>query len=210
MVTTTRVILSGGGTSGDFMGSFERLNRQRTAVHEAAHAVILRVLSLPLDRVTIDVGANGSGGLCHLGPSADHNLLAMDKDTLTKKALTVLAGPLGQEILAEQELRQHPAITPGHAQVLDISFHDGNRSDYEFAEAIAVALIPHVDLGDQIGFDPAKATKMLAKLERKTKRLIERHRSAIGRLATELLARGALSGAEVDQIIGLPARHVAP
>ena len=181
--------------------AFNKINRMRTAYHEAAHAVIGRVLSLPIKHVTIK-REGGDDGKTVFERSTTDSLLTMNKATRLNKALSVLAGPLGQEKLIERELVEDPACDWFHAKQLEITFNEGNRSDYEYVKLIITTLVG-TDQGEGIRYSVAEVKKMLAKLERRARVLVRKHQQAIEVVAAKLLADETLTGDDIDAIIKL-------
>jgi ATP-dependent Zn protease len=127
----------------------------RTAIHEAAHAVVARMNSIPITTVTI-IPSEGSAGQCAicLNPYIDGY------------AIAVLAG---RE--AELEFLGSAAGIAGTDR-----------------ELIALAARCRDNFSEP-------------RLRRQARRLVRKHRAAIGRVAKALLMRKTLSRDEVDALI---------
>lgn len=155
---------------------------QHTAIHEAGHAVIGRVLTLPCREATIEPDFDeGWAGYSHRGDywSVDREWLRRGKCRIGQHlpiahAITLMAG-------AEAEI-----------ELL------GNCEGGDNDDRIQISRID-----GRIDFSETRLRKM-------TRTLVRRHRARIERVADALLAETTLSGPDLDKLVGRSIDDVKP
>jgi hypothetical protein len=156
---------------------------QHIAIHEAGHAVIGRILTLPCREATIKPDFDeGWAGYSHHGEfwSADAEWLRRGKCRTGQPHLQI-AHVINLMAGAEAEIELLGNCEGG----------DGN--DRKEISAI----------GRQFDFSEARLRKM-------TRMLVRRHRALIERVADALLAETTLSGPDLDKLVGRSIDDVKP
>lgn len=154
--------------------------RRATAVHEAGHAVIGRVVTLPCGGASIVPDNDlGSYGAAVVGNADDawHQWQLREKfrDYPSAVRARIITAQAGHE--AEAEIL-------GDATGLD-------EDDREVAAACA----------EDLGVPPERENAVVGRLRRAARQLVRRHRADIERVAAALEAHGTLTGDEVDALL---------
>jgi ATP-dependent Zn protease len=155
-------------------------SRAAVAVHEAGHAVVARVLGIPAYDVTIVEGDDLLGAASFDNPVYDWSR----EDGSKIKAANNFASAAYAGVAAEREILNSGVTS-------DSDDHRKAQDCLAWAGAVKGASF----VGDD-RFDRHEAN-----LRKKAAALVHQHRSAIERLASALLERETLSGAEVDALL---------
>jgi ATP-dependent Zn protease len=165
------------------------VSRAKTAQHEAAHAVIARVLTLKSGRATIKRNyAEGSEGyhITHRPEACGYEWEKRGRyrgsldAALHARIITYMAGAEAETILTKRE-----------------AWGDGD--DRYRIELMA---------GELSG--PAPWQRLEPRLRAMTRTLVRRHWKLIRRVARALLAKETLTGREIDRLIGRSVNDVKP
>jgi hypothetical protein len=169
--------------------------KETIAHHEAGHAVIARVLDIPVSYATLDA-LDGAGAVVttsnatHLGP---HNLEAPEK-----YAIVALAGPQAQH-------HYRPMSRAAQNRACD----GGWRVDRANATSLLAMLVlrqhgkPAVP-GSYVELDGPETEefdRLFSQTAQKTADLVEENWPAIQRVAAALLNRPALTEDDIDALI---------
>ena len=157
------------------------MNAYQTAVHEAGHAVIARVLGLTCRLVTIVPDEEkGTLGCAHVESPDDAWWrwidLGKERDQFVAYRARMIVNLAGEE--AEREMLG--------------AISDGYDSDYESTTACAMEM-------SDVAFDPDQ--RMMRRLRRQTVRLVRKHCDKIERVAAALVEQRTLSGDEIDALV---------
>jgi excisionase family DNA binding protein len=169
-----------------------RNHRWLFAVHEAAHAVIARVQGIAVVRTTIALDGGCRGLTITAGPSPeepDINIGPRGRSSWEKHLRTMLAAAIAEQAFAGEPIRGIFA-KPGK------TFVDDADNATLFAFGLYVGISREVT--------PARlrlVCERLLRLQEQTRRLVERHRSKIERVARALLERRRLQGAEISSLL---------
>jgi hypothetical protein len=164
------------------------------AIHEAGHAVIGRVLTLPCGHATIEADEDSSA---HAITAEPWTILDHWEHVPTRKKRTA-RGWRGGEVrsvyiaraLAYMAGREAEVVCRGHCR-------DGDVDDQvQINRMLAEVHIPGLEINGG-----AARERYEARLRRQARRLVRRHRALIKRVADELLKRGRLESKEIDTII---------
>jgi hypothetical protein len=151
-----------------------------TAIHEAAHAVVGRVLAMLCGHATIKADHDSAGHSITADPYAiayRWQIAGKDRDMSSIWRGRIMTLQAGAEALAE--------IVGGEVTI-------GDEDD-----RYQVAL-----MAEELGCDDAGE----ARLRRHTRRLVRRHRPTIERVATSLIKQGQLSMQQIDALVWPRAR----
>jgi hypothetical protein len=151
------------------------MRRERTAYHEAGHAVVAYHLGIEIRHVTIVPNHSSAGHLAH-GDLFCARGVGSDEANLERAIQLALAGPLTQTRFHRPSYRRR----------------DG-RQDYDCATGLARYLA-----------GSAGEREFLRYQERRTNDLIDHYWNEIERVARALLECDELSGAAVKKIIEAP------
>ena len=150
----------------------------RTAVHEAGHAVIGRVLGFPCGRATIvpdpDKGTEGCA-------QVDTSLETWFNCESTRSEFVLHRASIIVSLAAEE----------AEMDVLG-SASDGYDADNESVMLCAMEM-------SDVALDPDQ--RVMQRLRRQTARLVRKHRDKIERVAAALMERRTLSGGEIDELM---------
>ena len=158
--------------------------RERTAFHEAGHAVVAYLLDRPFEYVSIEPHKESLGRIVckRLGTVflSDDKLIELSAETqrwIEETIQIVLAGP-------EVELR-----------FFSLDDHDIDMTDDEHKYALGLA--------SEVYFEPKKCSAYLEGMRIRTRNMLSAklHRAAIEAVATALLARKTIDGDSVVKII---------
>ncbi len=155
--------------------------RLHTAIHEAGHAVIGRVLGLPCGEVTIigesehELGHAIVDDPIHTWERGDGSRRAL----VEKSCISLYAGAEAERVLL------------GNA-----GDHVGDGPDFSKARSLIMILgVRGAHVGDEVW------ERYEARLRRQSNLLVLLHRHKIERVARALLERGTLQGDDIDAII---------
>lgn len=155
-------------------------DRRSTAIHEAGHAVIGRVLGIPFGGATIEADEDSDGhSIC---PDQYEIAQAWDDAGIYHRGMTsvyrarILAWMAGAE--AERECLGAPSL--------------GDGDDRRWIDIMLEELLP-------AGADTAKAER---RLRQACWQLVRRHRSTIERVAALLIERVHMTANEIDEVVG--------
>jgi ATP-dependent Zn protease len=147
--------------------------RLKTATHEAGHAVVYRVLDIPVRYASIKQNGDILGEVAPV--------LSDDKNEPEKEAMACFAGAM-----AETELLGIKG---------QMSVDDRFRVEVSIGELFGNGLI-----GSSSQFK-TRCKKHHTLLEREARKLVHQHRDVIARVAKALMKRERLSGKQLDKII---------
>ncbi|WP_425906578.1 hypothetical protein [Nitrobacter sp. TKz-YC02] len=169
--------------------------RETIAHHEAGHAVIARVLDIPVSYATLD--AHDGAGAVVTTSSATH-LALDDLETPEKYAIVALAGPQ-----AQHHYRPMSLAAQNHA------CEGGWRVDRANATSLLAMLVlrqhgkPAVP-GSYVELDGPETeefSRLFSRTTQKTADLVEENWPAIQRVAAALLSRPGLTEDDIDALI---------
>jgi ATP-dependent Zn protease len=155
-----------------------------TAIHEAGHAVIGRVLGLVCGHATIVADEDSAGHhviedpWVILGHWEDRQKYRMVESVLRGRIMAFMAG-------AEAERHFFGACQGG----------DGD-DQYQIA-----LMAEHLDVPKVSGIWDADVERYIARLQARTVALVKRHRKAIARVGLALLSRKTLSADQIELIL---------
>lgn len=163
-----------------------RLDRTRVAYHEAGHATVGRLLDIGVEQATIIPAGSALGHVKHdgmrhygeLGCQSDSG--PIQQVTFERAAMLSLAGCMAE--------RRYLG-----ASADDLEGYEGALEDLQNATASVKSLV-----GDN---DEVLVEAWLHLLDLRVDRLLDRHWGAVELVASHLLERETLSGAEIDQCI---------
>jgi hypothetical protein len=158
--------------------------RMRTAYHEAGHAVVGRLLSIPIIYVTIKPSENSVGHVRHapLNQNFEHDVLFSVAGEISEKILL-------PETLEEKMWRRKQRRI-------------GARSDHKEAKTAASNLIGTITHDGQWRIvHKDERRRAILKLRRKAEQLVLKNKLAIERVASALIEEETLSGQRLDDII---------
>jgi hypothetical protein len=160
------------------MGSMQE--RRRIAVHEAAHAVIARVLTLVC----------GGASICADSDSAGHSINA-------DPWACIYAWETRGKIRGSENAIWHARIMAfmagAEAEIAVFGSTPGGDGDDRY----------QIDLmAEQIAVPTPDWVRLETRLRSMTRALIQRHRTRIELLAEQLLIADSLSGEAVDKLVG--------
>jgi hypothetical protein len=177
------------GCTGWRLKEFISGDRMRVAYHEAGHAVIAKVLSVPVKYATIKP-RKGESGHVMLKTSFFKD---MSKDAHKRSALVSLAGRFAETDLFDcshivydmEKLRRY-----------------GASVDRKHVRSAVTKIVgsPSEDGRLLWVFRPDRRA-MRARLEREAKRLVREHAATIESVAKRLIEQETLSSAQLDEII---------
>ncbi len=177
--------------------SFEK-EKQITAYHEAAHALVTKLLTPEniISKVTIIPSTKGAGGFCINIPEEK---LFYTKQDLQKQIMVNVAGRAGEELIFGENL-----ITTGAS------------NDIEKATAIAYDYVGKYGMGENTGLlnlakfkfkDEAyilrECSALIDKLYCDTKTLLETNMEKLHNIANELIDKESLNEAELKKAAGM-------
>ena len=155
---------------------------RHTAIHEAGHAVVGRVLTLVCGSTTI-VPDHKDGAAGHT-IIADHHECEHEwrkRGKVRDKDNAVFHG------------RIKAYMAGGEAEVILL----GSTKGGDFDDRRQIEL-----MAKELDHDPAEWARWEVRLRRQTRRLIRQHRDKIERVANALLANGKLSAKQIDKLTG--------
>jgi hypothetical protein len=162
------------------------VHKKRTAYHEAGHAVIARVLTLPAGKATIKADhAEGSAGHT-ITPDPYECLSEWDKRGKQR-------GPN-----AVWRARIMAYMAGAEAEIVCLGSCNGGDGDdrYQISRMLA-----------ECRNEPSQHE---ARLRALTRSLVRRHKASIERVARALIARTALSRRELNKLVGRSVDDVKP
>jgi hypothetical protein len=165
-----------------------------TAIHEAGHAVIARVLGLPCGNV--EIGLRGkANGLC---------VIADPQDTL---GAWHVAGKTHRTLQTAQRAKIITYMAGGSAEEECIGRSRGGDFDDLFCAATLILSL----IGDENEYPDGltEGEGYQRRLRIVTDHLVRRHRKSIEGLARVLLLERIMTDKRVRSVIGLPSRRAA-
>jgi hypothetical protein len=167
----------------------------KTRIHEAAHAVIARVLGFEVAWVSVDTD------FIRKDPIAIENMCSIGYPlcmTISSPILNPILNKRSALNKAEKEsvsaYIMHVLAGPFAERRFDPDSFDAEASYNDYRQATAV--LNH--LGPRI----AEPKKLLSTAQRNLNRALDAHASSIARVASALSLRKTLTGDDVDKIIG--------
>jgi hypothetical protein len=174
----------------------QRMTKE-TAYHEAGHAVVARVLNIPVDLATIHPDEFSNGHVAHGASWPDNETAAEDREeewlrrmeTAENSAKLALAGPLAH-------MKYRPTLNGEHfadyGDLLDVHEYLRLASGFTFE-----VLVP----GKPLQQDNREASRLWERLQADTADLVESYWPSIGRVAEALLIHGELGQEQIDALI---------
>jgi ATP-dependent Zn protease len=162
------------------MRRIEEGERRHTAIHEAGHVVVARVLGIPCDRVTIVADEDSAGHGLIPDPYAILDVWWEGRG----KYHRTFESALRARVLAFMAGRQ------AEEEILG-SCHDGDGEDRYQVASMLESLVRD-----------AEVVRVAARFRMTTRALVRRHRAAIGRVAALLIRHGTLDAAAIDGALG--------
>jgi ATP-dependent Zn protease len=154
---------------------------RQTAIHEAGHAVIARVLTLDCGGATIK-------------PDHDSAAHAITNDPWA----CIFAWEQRGKVRNNQDAVWHARIMSfmagAEAEVVLLGSAQGDDGEDRYQIDLMADQLDNIELADWI--------RLEARLRALTRALIRRHRKRIERVAEALLAKGSLSGKAIDELAG--------
>lgn len=186
-------VLHGGNT---YLLTGAYANRKATAYHEAGHAVIARIFSMPVKYATIKPTSDSAG---HVSINAiGHKVRG--KEAQENSIVVDFAGAL-----AELEFFKRRARSEADAFIPNREIAAGAGGDNKGIKNKGYELVgePLRD-GRMLVYKPDYKSLRL-ELKRRARQLVREHFTAIERVAEELIAHEMLSGEQIDEIIAASA-----
>jgi ATP-dependent Zn protease len=162
---------------------------RHTAYHEGGHAGIGRVVTLLCGRATIlpDHEAGEAGHTITADPLECESewrrrgKFRHDKAIWHARIITFMAG--------------------AEAEVVLLGAAEGGDGDDRYQIEL---------MAEELGCNPAEWVRLEARLRQMTRMLIRRHRVLIERVADALLAKGKLTGKQIDKLVGRSFNDLKP
>lgn len=145
---------------------------KRTAIHEAAHAVVARLFNIPVDTVTIVPTDDSWGHMRWIPPDGFDPDEEDHIETVHRTIMVKLAGPASEEIAFGQS-------------------GDGCGHDFDTA----------VDIACYITGNDEELQRIYDEKWEQTKQLLSEHWSTVEALAEQLLIHKTLDGNQVHQLM---------
>jgi hypothetical protein len=186
-------VLHGGNT---YLLTGAYANRKATAYHEAGHAVIARIFSMPVKYATIKPTSDSAG---HVSINAVAHKMR-GKEAQENSIVVDFAGALAELEFFERRARSEPeAFIPNGAIAA------GARGDNKSIKNKGYELVarPHKDAGFLVYKPDYRSLRF--KLKRRARHLVRKYSTAIERVAEELIAHETLNGKQIDEIIAVSA-----
>jgi hypothetical protein len=161
------------------------MNKKQAAYHEAGHAAIGRVLTLPCGPASIKPDYKSGTAGVSVCPDPYECISEWEKRGKSRSLSTVWIARIIHSMAGAEAA----------AELLGAKQHGDNDDRYQIAlmmEELA----------------PANWERCEARLRRMTRMLIRRHKQRIDRVAEALLAKTSLSTRALDNLVGRSVRHV--